>query len=100
MTRLASLWQAPLKWQAEPPIRKRKDGPIVNQREKEPQNTVNPMLGLIIAIAVGTALGVALDNLAVGVGVGAGVGVLFALGLRRRNESQDKSDGSDGDSAS
>ena len=66
---------------------------------REPQKTVNPMLGLIIGIAVGTAIGVALGNIAVGVGVGAGVGLLFALGLRQWNESQDKSDGRDGESA-
>ena len=66
---------------------------------KEPQKAVNPMLGLIIGIAVGTALGVALGNIATGVGVGAGVGLLFAWGLRQRNESQDKSDDRDGDSA-
>jgi hypothetical protein len=67
---------------------------------KEPQKAVNPMLGLFIGIAVGIALGVALGNIAVGVGVGAGVGVLFALGLRQRNERQDGSDGRGGDSTS
>ena len=60
--------------------------PLSTNGGKEPQKSVNPMLGIIIGIAVGTALGVALGNIAVGVGVGAGVGVLFALGLRQRNE--------------
>jgi len=63
---------------------------------KEPQKSVNLMLGIIIGIAVGIALGVALGNIGVGVGVGAGVGVLLAFGLRQRNESQD---GRGGDSA-
>ena len=72
--------------------------PLSTNGGKEPQK-VSPMLGLIIGIAVGTALGVALGNIAVGVGVGAGVGVLFALGLRQRNERQDGLDGKGGDSA-
>ena len=66
---------------------------------KEPRKKINPLLGIVIGIAVGIALGVALGNIAVAVGVGAGVGVLFALGLRQRNERQDGSDDSDGDFA-
>jgi hypothetical protein len=72
---------------------------LSTNRGKEPQKKANPLLGIIIGVAVGIALGVALGNIAVGVGVGAGVGVLFALGLRQRNERQGGSDGRGGDSA-
>lgn len=73
--------------------------PLSTNGEREPQKNTNPMLGIIIGIAVGISLGVALEHMAVGVGVGAGVGAGLAFGLRRRNESQDGSDGRGGDSA-
>ena len=44
--------------------------------------------GLLLAIGVGVALGVALDNIAIGIGVGTSLGAAFIA--RRKKQEEDK----------
>jgi hypothetical protein len=44
--------------------------------------------GLLLAIGVGVALGVALDNIAIGIGVGVALGAAFIA--RRKKQANDE----------
>jgi len=56
-------------------------------------------IGIGMGMAIGTALGVALDNLAMGIGlgvaIGAGLGVAMMGAASRKADKDDKSDGTD-----
>lgn len=54
------------------------DEPREPERKASRKRSFNP-LGLVMGVAIGTSLAVALDNIAVAVGVGAGVALVFGL---------------------
>jgi uncharacterized membrane protein len=63
---------------------------IVNEEPKE-ESRLKPYyagVGVALGAGAGTALGVALDNIAVGVAVGAGVGVVLGAALSMRSKGR------------
>lgn len=40
-----------------------------------------------IGIGIGTAIGVAIDNIAVGIGIGAALGVVFGMNASSKNDN-------------
>jgi hypothetical protein len=63
-----------------------------------PQKTEQPLDGawLAVGIGVGTALGVAFDNLAVGLGLGVTFGLIIPMIKWRRKEEEGKAKEDDG----
>lgn len=52
------------------------------------KDTVNPGFWIAIGAGIGTAIGVALGNLAIGIAIGAGIGT--AIGFASMNQKKDK----------
>lgn len=61
------------------------------EKKKEARRAANPKgVGLLMGVGAGLALGVALNNLAIGASVGSGIGLIFELGLAQQQKFKDQ----------